>query len=78
MSDKDDTLELLTTKPNEMEAALVVNALENEGIKAIATGEHTSAFKAEAPGLVAVHVRAGDLKRAQSVLEQFEGEDDDS
>jgi hypothetical protein len=74
MTDTNDPLELLTTKPNEMEAALVVNALENAGIRAIATGEHTSMFKAEAPGLVAVHVKASDLKRAQSVLSEFEQE----
>ena len=72
MTDKKDELQLLTTKPNEMEAALVVNALENEGIKAIATGEHTSMFKAEAPGMVAVHVNASDLDRARSILRAFE------
>lgn len=75
MSDKDEPLELLTTKPNEMEAALVVNALGAEGIKAIATGEHTSMFKAEAPGMVAVHVRANDLARARSVMKQYEHEE---
>jgi hypothetical protein len=75
MTDKNDPLELLTTKPNEMEAALVVNALEMEGIKAIATGEHTSMFKAEAPGRVAVHVKASDLERARAVLNQFEDDD---
>jgi hypothetical protein len=75
MTDQNDPLELLTTKPNEMEAALVVNALETEGIKAIATGEHTSMFKAEAPGLVAVHVKASDLNRARAVLQQFENDD---
>ncbi len=72
MTDKKDELQLLTTKPNEMEAALVVNALENAGIKAIATGEHTSMFKAEAPGLVAVHVNASDLESARSILREFE------
>jgi len=75
MSDKDEPLELLTTKPNEMEAALVVNALDAEGIKAIATGEHTSMFKAESPGMVAVHVRASDLARARSVMKQYEHEE---
>ena len=72
MGDKDEPLVILATKPNEMEAALIVNALEDEGIKAIATGAYTSMFKAEAPGTVAVHVKESDLERAREVIAQFE------
>ncbi len=72
MNNPAEDLAILTTKPNEMEAALLVNALESAGIKAVATGAFTSMFKAEAPGYVAIHVRQSDLEKARTLLGQFE------
>jgi hypothetical protein len=53
---------------NELEAAMIVNALEDQGIRATAVGGYTSGFRAEAPGGVRVVVARGDLVRAREVL----------
>ncbi len=65
---------VLTTRPSEPEAALIVAALAQQGIDAQATGGLTSALRAEAPGVVRILVRHCDLERAQSVLTEIEGE----
>ena len=59
---------LLTSAPNEMEAGIIVGALEEEGVKATMTGVYTAGFRAEAPGWVSVLVAEDDLPRAQAVL----------
>ncbi len=61
-------LETLAWLGNELEAALIVNALEEQGIRATAVGGYTSGFRAEAPGGVRVVVAQGDLSRAREVL----------
>jgi len=61
-------LETLAWLANEFEAALIVNALEEQGIRAAAVGDYTSGFRAEAPGGVRVVVARGDLVRAREVL----------
>jgi len=61
-------LETLAWLANEFEAALIVNALEEQGIRATAVGGYTSGFRAEAPGGVRVVVTRGDLERAREVL----------
>jgi len=58
----------LTTKVNEFEAGIIVSRLELSGIKAVAVGEFTANFKAEAPGGVKVLVPFADLERARQVL----------
>jgi hypothetical protein len=58
----------LTSARNELEAAIVVNALEDEGIKGVMSGVHTTGFRAEAPGWVEVLVTEEDMPRAQRVL----------
>jgi hypothetical protein len=65
---------VLTTRPSEPEAALLVAALDQRGIDAQATGGLTSALRAEAPGVVRIIVRQSDLDRAQSVLAELEGD----
>jgi hypothetical protein len=53
---------------NEVDAAIVVGALEDAGIQAMAVGGYTSGFRAEAPGEVRVVVTLGDVARAREVL----------
>lgn len=63
---------VLTTRPNEAQAALLVAALEGRGVKAEATGGFTAGFRAEAPGEVSILVRACDLERAREALREIE------
>jgi hypothetical protein len=63
-------LERLTSVRNEMEAGIIVGALEAEGIKATMSGVYTTGFRAEAPGWVEVLVAEADVPRAQAVIEQ--------
>lgn len=53
---------------NEIEAALIVASLANEGIHAEAVGGLTSGLRAEAPGDVTIIVRGEDAERAQAFL----------
>ena len=76
MADLDDELARLTSVRNEMEAGVIVAALDGEGIKATMSGIHTAQFRAEAPGWVEVLVAEDDLPRAQTVLDQLRREND--
>ena len=49
----DDSLLVLVSVANEMQAALIVNTLEAHGIRATATGDFTSGFRAEGPAMYA-------------------------
>jgi hypothetical protein len=67
---------LLTSAPNEMEAGIIVGALEERGIKSTMTGVYTAGFRAEAPGWVQVLVAEDDLAAAQEVLAEVRSGDD--
>jgi hypothetical protein len=67
----DERVVLLTSAPNEMEAGIILGALEERGIKAAMSGIHTAGFRAEAPGWVQVLVSKDDLPAAQAVLDEF-------
>jgi len=69
MTDDPNRPVVLTTVPTEVQAAVIVAALDAEGIEAQAVGQLTSGFRAEAPGGVRVLVRQADLARAQTVLQ---------
>ena len=69
---------VLTTRPNETLASLLVSALREEGIECQMAGMYTSGMRAEAPGQVQILVHAGDLDRAREVLAGFEAEEDRS
>ena len=69
-SDPDELVELNRVS-NEAEAAIIVNALADVGIRALATGGFTSGFKAEAPGDVKIVVRRGDLQGARTALDEL-------
>lgn len=58
--------------PTDIEAASIVTLLEEQGIKATATGSYTSGFRAEAPGWVAVVVRQEDKARAEAILKDVD------
>ncbi len=64
----ESSLEVLVQVPNEIEATLIANDLESEGITSVLTGINTAAFRAEAPGLVSVMVRHDDLDRARQIM----------
>ncbi|MBU0640889.1 MAG: DUF2007 domain-containing protein [Planctomycetes bacterium] len=64
----------LTTVPTEVQAALIVAALEDEGIEARAIGEMTTGYRAEAPGEVQILIHQADAARAREILRELEGE----
>ena len=65
---------VVATAATEIEAGVIVSALEAEGITARTVGTFTSSFRAEAPGRVSIVVRQDELERAQQVLAQAQGE----
>jgi hypothetical protein len=69
--------ELLTSTPTEVEASIIIAALEEEGIRATMTGQYTAGFRAEAPGWVQILVAAEDLPRANEVLAQVQRDNAD-
>jgi hypothetical protein len=77
MADDTNDPVLLTSAPNEMEAGIIVGALEEEGIKAAMSGVYTAGFRAEAPGWVQVLVAVKDLPRAQAILAGVQAHRDD-
>jgi hypothetical protein len=72
MAEHSKQIVVLTTAENEMEAGIIVAALEREGIKATASGAATADFRVGVPGDVEILVAAADLDRAQRVLDEAE------
>jgi hypothetical protein len=70
MATDDENLARLTSVRNEMEAGIIIGALEQEGIKATMSGVYTAGFRAEAPGWVEVLVAEDNLSQAQAILQQ--------
>jgi len=66
--------EVLVSVPNELEAAAIVDALAEHGIRARAVGGYTSGFRAEAPGDVKVVVGRADRARAEEMLAEIRSE----
>ena len=66
-----DNLDVLTSAATEPEAAIIIDALECEGVIATAVGGLTSALRAEAPGEVRIIVRRADLERAREVMARY-------
>jgi len=63
---------VLALMPSEPQAAILVAALEGEGIHAEMSGALTSGFRADVPGDVKVLVMPEDLQRAQAILDEHE------
>jgi Putative prokaryotic signal transducing protein len=58
----------VTSMPNELEAGVVVAALEEAGIKSTMSGVYTAGFRAEAPGQVQILVAQEDEARAREII----------
>ncbi|MEY2795094.1 MAG: putative prokaryotic signal transducing protein [Planctomycetota bacterium] len=67
VADPRDTV-VIARFPDELSALLLVGDLEAEGIPATVLGGLTAQLRAEAPGLVSVLVRRGDLVRAERLI----------
>lgn len=63
----------LTSTPTETEAAIVLAALEENGIRA-ASDEYTSGFRAGPWNWVEIRVADEDLARAKQILQQVQDE----
>ncbi|MDZ4657657.1 MAG: DUF2007 domain-containing protein [Bythopirellula sp.] len=72
-----DNLVTLTELSTDMEAAMIIAALEREGIEAFMKGEYTAGFRAEAPSWPKVEVRVSDFERARSVLAALHPQSED-
>lgn len=66
-----DHLEPLTSTPNEPQAAMIVLALKDCGIDAVAEGGLTAGFRTEAVGEVRIMVWRQDLDRARQALDEY-------
>ena len=77
MTPPPEHIALLTSTPLEMQAGIIVGALQENGIKATMAGQTTAGFRAEAPGWVQVLVAEEDLPRARAVLEELRRESKD-
>ena len=77
MTDQPDHLALLTSTPTEMEASIIIAALEENAIRATMSGEYTAGFRAEAPGWVRILVAEDDLAAAEAVLDDVRQDRDD-
>ncbi len=64
--------ETLTRVSSEIEAVVIVTALQASGIEASTTGGYTAGFRTEAPGYVNVIVKREDLSRAKELLAEIE------
>ena len=67
MGDPRDSV-VIARFPDELSALLLVGDLQAEGIPATVLGGLTAQLRAEAPGLVSVLVRRGDLVRAERLI----------
>ncbi len=67
----------VTSVPNELEAGVIVAALEEAGIKSTMSGVYTAGFRAEAPGQVQILVAQEDLARAKEIIRIGEDDEED-
>ncbi len=71
-----DQANLVTVAKRQCEASasVLVSVLQDEGIRAIATGGYTAGFRAEAPGVVRVLTFESDAERAREIVSEIEAE----
>ena len=67
----DATLVTVAQRSNEMAASILVAALTDAGIRAVATGGFTAGFRAEAPGVVRVQTLERDADRARKIIDEL-------
>ena len=63
-----ERLVTVAERNSEVAASILVSVLNDEGIRAVATGGFTSGFRAEAPGWVRVQTLERDAERARKIL----------
>lgn len=68
---------VLAIVPTELEAELILEALEERSIPAEMAGQLTAGFRAEAPGGVRILVGAEDAARGLAALREFQKEQSD-
>jgi hypothetical protein len=66
--------QVLASVPDEVEASMMVDELEKEGIRAHTVGGFTSGFQIQVAGDVHVVVALADFERAREVLAALESE----
>lgn len=76
MTDNEEPI-VLADLSSEIEAQLIVAALEDEGIKAFKAGGAVSDFKLGVPGHVQVLVRPEDLARAKAAFAHLQDDEGD-
>ena len=74
---EDSDTVVLAIVPTELEAELILEALEERGIRAEKAGQLTAGFRAEAPGGVRILVRTEDAARGLAALQEFQQEQSD-
>jgi hypothetical protein len=67
----DATLVTVAQRSNEVAASILVAALTDAGIRAVATGGFTAGFRAEAPGVVRVQTLERDADRARKIIDEL-------
>jgi hypothetical protein len=85
MAQHPDQIFVVATVPNEMEAGIIVAALERAGILSTMSGAETAGFRVGVPGEVQILVAEEDAESARQILEEAEaldegddfGDDDD-
>jgi hypothetical protein len=77
-SAQDDPMspQIVASVPNEVRAAILVDVLADNGIRARAVGSHTSEVLGKALGYVQVVVAQCDAQRARKILDETDLEDD--
>jgi len=69
--DRNSLLVRVESVPTEWEASLLVQQLDEEGIRAKAIGGFTAGFLAESPGYVSVIVDSADETRARELVRRY-------
>lgn len=57
---------------NEIHATLIVNALAEEGIRAVTTGASTAGFRAEVPGEIHIIVHESNVEQARAIVDSID------
>lgn len=70
----DEKLVTVAQRSSEVAASILVSVLQDEGIRAIATGGFTAGFRAEAPGIVRVQTLESDAQRAKQIIAELREE----
>ncbi len=68
MASQHDKLVIVATAADELEGAMLVALLKEQGIRATTTGGLTAQFRAEAPGAIQVLVMQDRLAAARSII----------